>query len=215
MSLSLRCTLLVLPCPALLPVFRSGPTIEASSGCSTERRSTDGRWWAGGGPGYVPQNGVLDCPAEGGGNLFTEKEYSDFVFRFEFKLWANSNNGIGMRAPLQGDAAYMGMECQVLDDSGSMYTNLLPAQYHSSLYKIAAARRGALKPVGEWNREEIQAHGRHIKVIVNGRVTVDVNLNTITDPAILAEHPGMLRARGPCRLSGTRAERGAVPQHLS
>ncbi len=150
----------------------------------------------GSGPGYVPQNGILDCPADGGGNLFTVKEYSDFVFRFEFKLFANSNNGIGIRAPLEGDAAYMGMECQVLDDSGSMYTNLLPGQYHSSLYKIVPAKRGSLKPVGEWNKEEITAMGRHIKVVVNGKVTVDANLNDITDPAILAEHPGMLRDRG-------------------
>ena len=37
------------------------------------------------GPGYVVKDGVLVCPADGGGNLFTEKEYSNFVFRFEFK----------------------------------------------------------------------------------------------------------------------------------
>lgn len=150
----------------------------------------------GAGPGYVPQDGILDCPADGGGNLFTVKEYRDFVFRFEFKLFANSNNGIGLRAPLEGDAAYMGMECQVLDDSGSMYTKLEPGQYHSSLYKIVPAKRGSLKPVGEWNREEITAIGRHIKVVVNGKVTVEANLNDITDPAILAQHPGMLRDRG-------------------
>src|SRR5258708_7410647 len=60
----------------------------------------------GSGPGYVPKDGILDVPADGGGNLFTEKEYSDFVFRFEFKLFPGSNNGVGIRAPLQGDAAY-------------------------------------------------------------------------------------------------------------
>src|SRR5437763_607300 len=69
------------------------------------------------GPGYVPKDGILVCPADGGGNLFTEKEYSDFVFRFEFKLEPGSNNGIGLRAPLSGDSAYVGMECQVLDDT--------------------------------------------------------------------------------------------------
>jgi len=62
------------------------------------------------GPGYVPKDGILDCPSDGGGNLFTEKEYSDFAFKFEFKLESGSNNGIGIRAPLQGDAAYVGME---------------------------------------------------------------------------------------------------------
>ena len=150
----------------------------------------------GAGPGYVPKDGILDCPADGGGNLFTEKEYTDYIFRCDFKLFANSNNGIGIRAPFEGDAAYMGIECQMLDDSGSMYTNLLPGQYHSSLYRIVPARRGSLKPVGEWNHEEIQAIGRHIKVTVNGKVTIDANLNDVVDPAILAEHPGMLRTKG-------------------
>ena len=148
------------------------------------------------GPGYVVRDGIIICPADGGGNLFTEKEYSDYIFRCEFKLFPNSNNGVGVRAPLEGDAAYMGMECQMLDDSGSMYTNLLPGQYHSSLYKIVPAKRGSLNPVGQWNSEVITAIGRHVKVVVNGKVTVDANLNDIADPAILAEHPGMLRDRG-------------------
>ena len=148
------------------------------------------------GPGYVPKDGVLVCPADGGGNLFTEKEYSDFVFKFDFQLEHAANNGIGIRAPYQGDAAYMGMECQVLDDSDPMYAHLEPGQYHSSVYKVIPAKHGSLKPVGQWNHEEITAIGRHIKIVVNGMVTVDGSLNDVTAPETLAQHPGMLRASG-------------------
>src|SRR5262245_4233493 len=49
------------------------------------------------GEGYVPQNGVLICPKTGGGNLFTEKEYDNFIFRFDFKLSESGNNGVGIR----------------------------------------------------------------------------------------------------------------------
>jgi len=148
------------------------------------------------GPGYVPQDGILDCPADGGGNLFTEKEYADFIFDFEFKLDHGSNNGIGIRAPFQGDAAYMGMECQVLDDSDPMYAHLEPGQYHSSIYKVVAAKRGSLKPVGQWNHETITAIGRHIKIVVNGMATIDTNLNDVNDPQVFADHPGFRRATG-------------------
>lgn len=148
------------------------------------------------GPGYVPKDGILVCPADGGGNLFTEKEYSDFVFKFDFQLEHNANNGVGLRAPLEGDSAYMGMECQILDDTAEMYAHLEPGQYHSSIYKVLPAKRGSLKPVGQWNHEEITAIGRHIKVVVNGVVTVDGSLNDVTDPATLAQHPGMLRPTG-------------------
>ena len=44
-------------------------------------------------------------------------EYADFSFRFDFKLAAGGNNGVGIRAPLEGDPAYAGMEIQILDDS--------------------------------------------------------------------------------------------------
>src|SRR5262249_40405615 len=50
------------------------------------------------GPGYVAKDGALVCPLDGGGNLFTEKEYSNFVFRFEFKPEPGGNNGVGIRA---------------------------------------------------------------------------------------------------------------------
>jgi hypothetical protein len=69
------------------------------------------------GEGYGVKEGVLYCAKGGGGNLYTEKEYGDFVFRFDFKLEEGSNNGLGIRAPLEGDAAYVGMELQILDDS--------------------------------------------------------------------------------------------------
>ena len=76
------------------------------------------------GKGYQVEKGVLFTTKEDGGNLFTKKEYANFVLRFEFKLTENANNGIGIRAPLQGDAAYTGIEIQVLDDSGSQYAKL-------------------------------------------------------------------------------------------
>ena len=46
------------------------------------------------GPGYVVRDGMIVCPKDGGGNLFTEKEYSDFVFRCEFKLEKAGNKRV-------------------------------------------------------------------------------------------------------------------------
>ena len=68
-----------------------------------------------GGEGYSVKDGAIICAKGGGGNLFTEKEYADFVLRFEFKLEPGANNGLGIRAPLEGDAAYVGMELYGLD----------------------------------------------------------------------------------------------------
>ncbi len=53
------------------------------------------------GRGYIVENGLLECPADGGGNLFTEREYANFVFRFEFKLEEGSNNGMAFARPMK------------------------------------------------------------------------------------------------------------------
>jgi 3-keto-disaccharide hydrolase len=132
------------------------------------------------GKGYQVEDGVIFCTKEDGGNLYTEKEYGDFIFRFEFRLEPNANNGIGIRAPLEGDSAYVGMEIQVLDDNGPQYKDKLqPWQYHGSIYNVVPAKRGALKPAGEWNSEEIYAKGQHIKVTLNGTVIIDADLGEI------------------------------------
>jgi 3-keto-disaccharide hydrolase len=162
----------------------------------------------GSGRGYVVENGVLVCPEDGGGNLLTDKDYANFVFRFEFKLTPGGNNGVGIRAPLQGDIAYSGMEIQILDHNHPKYKDLKPWQRHGSVYNVVPAKADALKPAGEWNQEEIVADGKKIKVTLNGVVITDADLSTVTDPAVLKKHPGVLRSTGRIGFlgHGTRVE---------
>ena len=149
------------------------------------------------GPGYVVKDGVLVCPADGGGNLFTEKEYSNFVFRFEFKTEPGGNNGVGIRAPLEGDAAYVGMEIQILDDGHEKYKGKIKSeQHHGSIYDVIPARTGFLKPAGEWNEEEIMAQGSHIRVTLNGVIILDANLDNVREEATLKNHPGLKNKSG-------------------
>lgn len=149
------------------------------------------------GPGYVVQDGIIVCPKEGGGNLFTEKEYGNFALRFEFKLTSGGNNGIGIRAPYEGDAAYQGMEIQILDDGDAMYKGVIrPEQYHGSVYDVIPARTGFKKPVGEWNEEEIRANGRRITVTLNGVIILDADLGIVKEQKVLDKHPGLARKAG-------------------
>ena len=157
--------------------------------------------WVGNKNDYVVENGeivVYPGASGSGGNLYTEKEYSDFRLRFEFKLTPGANNGIGIHAPLTGDAAYAGKEIQVLDDSAAIYANLKPYQYHGSVYGLAAARRGSLNPVGEWNTEEINVDGDYISVTVNDKQVVRIDLKKVRREGPLdgREHPGLDKTIG-------------------
>jgi hypothetical protein len=156
------------------------------------------------GPGFLVHDGLLICPANGGQKLMTDKEYANFIFQFEFRLEADSNNGIGIRAPRVGQTSKVGMEIQILDQTGPLYgrQKLKPEQYQGSVYDVWPARSGFLKPPGKWNREEIRADGRHIAVRLNGVAILDVNLDLIQDPETLKMHPGLQRKSGHIALLG-------------
>ncbi|MCH9656456.1 MAG: sulfatase-like hydrolase/transferase [Planctomycetes bacterium] len=152
--------------------------------------------------GYHVEEGKLICPAEGGGFLFTEHEYSDFSLKFDFKLTKGANNGIAVRCPLVDQRpAYAGIEIQVLDNKGYP-KKLKPTQYHGSVYDVIPAKRGALKPAGEWNHEEIIYRGSQITVIVNDIPVLRTDLAKITDAEILTKHPGLKNRRGHIGLLG-------------
>ncbi len=156
--------------------------------------------WTGNKQAYVVEDGIIVIRPEqgGGGNLYTSREFADFNFRFEFLLTPAANNGLGIRAPLEGDAAYAGMELQILDNTAPVYAELQPYQYHGSVYGVIPAKRGYLKPVGEWNSEEVIVQGTKVKVILNGTVIVDGDIAEARDKGAMDhnEHPGLKNKTG-------------------
>ncbi len=148
--------------------------------------------WQSGIEGYPVKDGCFVC--DKGGNLETKKAYSDFIFRFEFKLPKNGNNGVGIRTTAANlDAAYNGMELQIIDENYEY--PIADWQRHGSIYGVVPAKTGALKPLGEWNYEEVIAIGPFIKVIVNGQLIVDADITNVK-PIHNADHPGLHNKSG-------------------
>ncbi len=152
--------------------------------------------WEGDTKGYLVQNGNIVCKP--GGNLYTKDEFDNFIFHFEFKLTPGANNGLGIRCPFPAHAAYDGMELQILDNTDPKYKNLKPYQFHGSIYGVVPAKTGFLKPVGEWNFEEVIAVNHHIIVNLNGHTIVDADIKKASTPETMDHrpHPGLLRPKG-------------------
>jgi hypothetical protein len=165
--------------------------------------------WQGAVAGHHVVDGELHSRPGVGGNLMTTGEYDDFELRFEFKLTPGANNGLGIRAPLEGDAAYKGMEIQILDDGHPKYAGLQPWQVHGSIYGVVAADRGSLKPAGEWNQQTVVVQGTRVKVVVNGTAIVDADLARFRDGEPTPDgrpHPGLARTTGHVGFLGHGAE---------
>ncbi len=148
------------------------------------------------GSDYAVEDGAIVCTPKGK-FLYTEKTYSDYVLQLEFKLKEGSNNGIGLRYPGKGDAAYVGMEIQVLDDKAPKYAGLQDWQFTGSVYDIqpsTQSKKNVLKPVGEWNAMTLVCIGDHIKIILNGETITDCFLSDLSFDR--AKHSGAVRKDG-------------------
>jgi hypothetical protein len=174
---------------------------EAAEGFVPMFNGIDMSGWIGNLKDYFAKDGNLVCEPKGGhGNIYADKEYADFIMRFEFQLTPAANNGLGIRTPLEGDAAYVGMELQILDSEADVYKTLQPYQYHGSVYGVIPAKRGFQKPVGEWNTQEVIAKGNHITITLNGTVILDGDIaaasKNFTETMDHLKHPGLSNKSG-------------------
>jgi hypothetical protein len=140
---------------------------------------------------YIVEDGVLVCK---GGNLVTEKQYTNYVFEMDFLLPPGGNNGLGIHYSGKGGPSSSGMELQILDNKHPKYAKLVDSQYHGSLYKLKAAKRGHLKPAGEWNHQKVTIDGPSVLVELNGVVILDANLDEINKEK--PKHKGAKRRSG-------------------
>lgn len=159
--------------------------------------------WQGPVENYEIENGVIRCKPDQGGTIFTTDEYDDFVVELEFRIPIGGNNGLAIRYPGSGDAAYQGMcELQVLDSEHQKFAKLDPRQYHGSAYGMVAAHRGYLRPTGEWNFQRVTVEGSTILVELNGTVILDCNLADVNEFLGDNPHPGKGRTSGHFGLAG-------------
>jgi hypothetical protein len=155
--------------------------------------------WAGSVENYEAVSGTIRCKPHKGGVIYYPEELKDFAARVEFKLPPGGNNGLAIRYPGHGDTAYLGMtELQILDDGDRRYAagSIDPRQAHGSAYGMVAAKRGYLRPVGEWNFEEVTVKGSKIKVELNGTVILDTDLAAVKEFMHNSPHPGKDRTSG-------------------
>jgi hypothetical protein len=120
------------------------------------------------------KNGILQGGEPRGSWLLSKQEYGDFILRFDFKLGPTGNSGCALRAPLFGDPAFDGMELQMADYRYN--TAAKDSELTGGIYRVIAPRKQVYKPT-EWNTYEVTLQGSHLKVVLNGEVIHDLNLD--------------------------------------
>ena len=164
----------------------------ASSGAQQAASLFNGKDLAGWtGAAYEVKDGVI---ISRGKNLVSKKQYRNYVFEFDFLLPPHGNNGLGIHYPGTGGPSSTGMELQILDNSHPKYAKLKDTQSHGSIYQLKAAKRGFLKPVGEWNRQKVTVNGPRVIVELNGTIITEANLDELEKKN--PRHKGVKRRSG-------------------
>lgn len=122
--------------------------------------------------------GVLKCSGQKDGYawLSTDHKYADFELTLDWRIEADGNTGVFCRAPdREGRTSMKGFEVQARDDRQDKDLSDVSGAVFN---RIPAAGRFA-KPPGEWNRLRIVCRGRHLRVELNGHVTVDADMDSV------------------------------------
>lgn len=124
------------------------------------------------------EDGTIYCTGKGGGYLYSNEPYKNFVLRIDFKMSPNANSGVFVRIWDRNDPVNTGMEIQILDSYGK--TN--PGKHDcGALYDIVAPLKNVARPAGEWNSLSICCRDSHLMAFMNGEKIVDVDLSQWTE----------------------------------
>jgi hypothetical protein len=130
-------------------------------------------------PGWSIKDGVITLAGNGGGYLYTNKQFTNFEFRIDFMVDTHTNSGVFLRWADLGDPVQTGFEMQVLDSAGKN-----PPDKHDcgALYDILAPSENTMKPAHEWNTAVITCRGSFVTIALNGTRIVRADLNKYTQP---------------------------------
>jgi hypothetical protein len=196
---------------ALLPASAQKPnTLTAKEKANGWKLLFDGKttkgWHSarGGGfptTGWAVQDGTITVTETGGeeagngGDIVTDRTYSNFELSVDFKTSPGANSGIMYFVNLDlmpwknGHGSPIGFEYQILDDA--LHPDAKRGKNGdrtvASLYDmIPAAADKPIHPVGEWNTARIVVRGKHAEHWLNGVKVLEYDRDSPEFKAILA-----------------------------
>ena len=147
----------------------------------------------GGAGAFELREGILGSRPGREGRLFSEREYGDFVLRFEFQGEKGATCGLALRAASEPEPGVMGIEVQ-LGAGWAQGGETLGG--HGTVVGFGAREGGYSRGPESWNQQEIICEGRRVRSILNGRLIQDLDMNEYPRPEVFLRRPGLLREKG-------------------
>jgi hypothetical protein len=123
---------------------------------------------------WTIEDGLMTCLGGAAGPIWTKETYGNFILELDFKLPPKGNSGVFVRTGEVRDMVQTGIEIQVLDSHGKT-----PLDKHDcgAVYDCLEPAVDAARPAGEWNHYRILCRDNAIRVRLNGKPVVNMDLD--------------------------------------
>ncbi|HXG10117.1 MAG TPA: DUF1080 domain-containing protein [Gemmataceae bacterium] len=126
------------------------------------------------------EDGAICLTGRGGGMLYTDERYDNFILKVDFKMSPRCNSGVFVRVGDPKTPVQTGLEVQVLDDQGRKPTR----NSCGAIYDLVAPSKAVTRPAGEWNTFVITCNKNLITVELNGEKICAMNVDEWDKPGL-------------------------------
>ncbi len=124
---------------------------------------------------FVVEDGTIKMVGRSSGWARSWKTYKDFVFRGEFRIVDQGNNGFWFRTAPVGRNSRTGFEVQIFGDPAAMTPT---KESCGAIYDVRPPDAHLMKP-GDWNEYEVTCKGDEITIKWNGQVVHHVSYSDL------------------------------------
>jgi hypothetical protein len=105
--------------------------------------------------------------------LRSEREYENFVLRFQYRTEGWYEGGVLLHVPLDGPGSKLGFKIHLRHDKKA-YGLRSPG----AIYDVAAPRSIANLPSGQWNKCELECNWPRLRVTLNDKLIHEISMDT-------------------------------------
>ena len=113
-------------------------------------------------------------------NIWTEKEYDNFIVDLEFKTAEGTNSGVIVYASDTEDWIPHSVEVQIADDYAEQWATSPKTWQCGAIFGHLAPTKSAVKKPGKWNKYTITCQDDMIYVMLNGEMVTEMDMSRWT-----------------------------------
>lgn len=143
---------------------------------------------------FTAEDGVVKCAGKPRGYMRTDKAYKNYKLVIEWRFLKKGNSGILVHMEGQDKVWPRSIECQGMVGNQGDFWVIGGTEFkeHKGVKGRRVPKRGESneKPIGDWQRYEVECFGDSIRPIVNGKLMNEATECSVTSGKICIQAEG-------------------------